>query len=101
MQGGTILPDQKTAPMWFVENVLKSLFPRLSQEKAIDISNSNQSVRDMVTTHLTMDKTPDTVILCLMEGLHLSSARSVDYSNASQPKNILTMRRKEPKVAVE
>ena len=60
VQGRALLPDEKTAPIWFVENVLKKHFIKLSEEKSIDISNCNQAVRKMVTSQLTKDQTPHT-----------------------------------------
>ena len=59
LQGGAILPDQRTAPVWFVDHVLRSHFSQLSSEKSIDISEFNMAVSNMVTSHLTSDRKPD------------------------------------------
>lgn len=64
MQGGALLPDEKTAPIWFVDNVLKSHFTKLSNDKSIDISNFNQAVKKMVTSQLTKDQPPHTCAGC-------------------------------------
>ena len=37
IQGGALLPGDKKAPVWFVENILENVFTQLSQEKSLDI----------------------------------------------------------------
>ena len=44
LQGGAIMPNLSTSPVWFVDNVLRGHFERLSREKAGDISSLNQAI---------------------------------------------------------
>ena len=48
VQGRTLFPDNTKAPVWFVENVLKSKFENLSEQLAGEISGYNSSVDAMV-----------------------------------------------------
>ena len=48
LQGGAMMPGEKTSPVWFTENILHEQFTELAREKAIDITNFNQTVQQMV-----------------------------------------------------
>ena len=50
LQGGALLAGEQKAPVWFVENVLKENFTKLSYEKASDISDFNQAVSRSLTS---------------------------------------------------
>ena len=58
LQGSSVLPDQKSAPVWFTDCVLKEHFTRMSREKSSDIRKFNQSVSGMISTHLTKKQEP-------------------------------------------
>ena len=60
LQGGALLTDELKAPVWFVENVLRKNFAKLSREKATDILKFNQAV----SRSLTSDKSPSTCAGC-------------------------------------
>ena len=53
IQGGALLPGDKKAPVWFVENILENVFTQLSQEKSLDIQQLNQAVNDMKNKNMT------------------------------------------------
>ena len=74
LQGGAILPDKRTAPVWFVDTVLRSHFTQLSHEKSMDISNFNQAVSSMVTSHLTSEQTP-----------HICGGCKIPFNGRSSP----------------
>ena len=57
LQGGAIMPDKTTAPVWFMEEVLKNSFTKMANEKSVDISSFNQSVSTMVSNHLANNQT--------------------------------------------
>ena len=52
IQGSSIMPDNKLAPVWFVDNVLKDRFSQLAKSQAYNISAFNKAVGDMATTHM-------------------------------------------------
>ena len=60
LQGGALLAGEQKAPVWFVENVLRNNFAKLSQEKAAAILNLNQAV----SKSLTLDKNPSVCAGC-------------------------------------
>ena len=47
LQGGAVMPDQTTAPVWFVDNVLRDLFIRESRDKAESIRAFNQAIKSL------------------------------------------------------
>ena len=63
LQGSALLPDNTTAPVWFVENILKDKF-KIEESQAKDISKFNQSVSDMVTKHFEQVTTKNTCAGC-------------------------------------
>ena len=52
IQGSALLPENKKAPVWFLDNVIKERFATLSQGLAYDISQFNKAVGSLVTKHL-------------------------------------------------
>ena len=67
LQGGAVMPDKMTAPIWFVEHVLRKQFTQLAQAKSVDISEYNKSVNEMITKYLRHDKTAQVCAGCKME----------------------------------
>lgn len=52
IQGSALFPDNKKAPVWFVDNVIKERFSTMSKGRAYDISHFNKTVGSLVTEHL-------------------------------------------------
>ena len=52
VQGKSVLPDKSHAPVWFVEQYLKSKFSTLAATKSTEISSMNQTVQDMLGSSL-------------------------------------------------
>ena len=52
IQGSAMLPDNKKAPVWFVDMVVRDLFTKMSTELASDISNFNKTVGNLITEQL-------------------------------------------------
>ena len=50
LQGGAIMPNRSTSPVWFVDSVLRGHFERLSREKAGDIRSLNQAISNSIET---------------------------------------------------
>ena len=67
LQGGAVMPDQRTAPIWFADHVLRKNFTQLSQEKAIDISEYNRVVNEMVAKYLRNDMTAHVCAGCELQ----------------------------------
>ena len=64
LQGRSLLPDNTRAPVWFVENILLDRFNKQSKTHAHDIQELNDSVRDMVTRHLSHANTSSVCAGC-------------------------------------
>ena len=50
IQGGALMPDKTKSPIWFVQNVIGKRFLKLAKSKAFDVSNFNQTIRDLVSS---------------------------------------------------
>ena len=64
LQGGAIMPDKTTAPVWFANNVLKNQFAKEAREKAAEIQTVNQTVTRLVEPNIARVQTPDTCKGC-------------------------------------
>lgn len=64
LQGGAILPDLKTAPVWFTDQVLRPQFIRLAKDKSEDITLFNTAVRSMVARYIESSSKPHTCAAC-------------------------------------
>ena len=51
MQGGTIMPDQSKAPVWFLKAFVKERFAKLAKIKHYDIAAFNNVVKKSVEKH--------------------------------------------------
>ena len=51
-QGSSLVHDRIRAPVWFVDSFIKGLFNHFAMTKAVDITNFNTAVHDMLTNHL-------------------------------------------------
>ena len=47
LQGGAVMPNKTTAPVWFVDNVLRDIFTRESRDKAESIRAFNQAISSL------------------------------------------------------
>ena len=52
LQGGSSMPDKSTAPVWFVDNVLKPMFVKQAQSQGIQIAHINQLVSNIGSRQL-------------------------------------------------
>ena len=51
LQGSALVYDKSRAPVWFVDNFIKSTFSLISKRKSVDISNFNTAVNNILTKH--------------------------------------------------
>jgi hypothetical protein len=52
VQGSSIINNSTRANVWFLENILLDMFSTVSVTKALDISNFNTQVRNVVPNHV-------------------------------------------------
>ena len=71
VQGSAILPDNTCAPIWFVNNVIKDRFSRLSRTMSFDISSFNSAVQEMTSKSL--------------NALNICSGCKIQFSGRSVP----------------
>ena len=55
IQGSIIMPDKTTAPVWFVENVIKDRLNFHAHSKAFDVTNFNQTVHKLIENSRSMN----------------------------------------------
>ena len=64
LQGGAVMPGEKTSPVWFTEEILEKQFNVLAREKANDISNFNEAVQHMVGNASSISSSPQVCAGC-------------------------------------
>ena len=52
VQGSAVLPDNSHAPVWFVDNFIKSRLSQLSSTKAQEVASFNRAVQETVSRYL-------------------------------------------------
>ena len=78
LQGGAIMPNKTTAPVWFLDQVLRDKFTKLSSEKSMDIESFNQAVGRILTSCHSNNHTPN---ICAGCNIQFSGRSSPEYCN--------------------
>ena len=76
LQRSAIMPDQMTAPVWFVENVLRDHFTRESKDKALAIRTFNQVVKRLIEPNAPNGQVSSTCKGC---NLHFNGRSSPEF----------------------
>ena len=96
LQGRTVLPDQRLAPVWFAETVLRDHFISQSREKSADITELNLAVSTCVSDQLTTTQSPQTCGGCKIQFSGRSTPEYCQHCGQYFHKKCFTIQRSHP-----